>query len=140
MPHNKILTVTEVYSYSNIMSSPREYFVLTDGNGIKYIISQFSLDRLTKPIYLNVVAPLEIFDELYFEEKSINIKFFAVNARNDKLKESVFLDCNVEMFTINKWEVEAVAKVDFKQLSCLYQYFWADFHSERHPVSFEILN
>ena len=139
MPSNKVLTITEVFNCSDIINQPRYYYILTDKNTTKYTISKASFERLINPIYLNAVAPLEVFDKLYLSGKSISIEFLALKDKNDKLNANIFKHCNVEIFSINKWGKKAVGTVDFEQLSCLYQFFWDDFHSERLPISFQVI-
>ncbi len=140
IPSNTKLTIVEVYSYSDVINSPSIFYVLADANDNRYVVSEFSFDRLSKPVYVDAIAPFKIFDDLYLDKKSIRMSFFTLKSSNTKLSESTMSNCNIEVFTINKWANEAVAKVNFDQLSCLYKHFWDDFNSKRHPIAFKIID
>lgn len=139
VPNNTDFTITDVYTYKDIINQQRYYYILSDEQKMKYILSEKMFKTLMKPIYQNAQAPVKIFDELYITKKSIKMRFFAIKERNPRLQRGFFDECNVQEFSIKQWEQEATATVNFNQLVCLYGYFWDDFHSERLPMSFEVL-
>jgi len=138
IPYDTVFKITDIYAYADIINKKEFYYVLIDKENKKYTISEYFYNDITKPIYPNAKTPIKIIDKLFFNKKSIEIKFYAVTGNNPRLVSSYFNDCKIKDFSVKKWQREAIAKVNFTQLVCLYNYFWDDFNSDIYPVSFEI--
>ncbi|WP_345984490.1 hypothetical protein WCX49_07570 [Sulfurimonas sp. HSL-1656] len=132
-------TITDVYTYKDIANPQTYFYVLTDQNNVRYIIQEKHFEWLLKPVYADAKAPVSLFDDLYRNKTSVHMKFTAMKEKNPRLIPEYFSKCEVQDFSILKWEQEALATVDFNQLVCLYQYFWNDFNSKAFPISFEVL-
>jgi len=135
-----IFKIIAIYAYADIMNKKELYYVLADKTGKKYIIGEYFFRDLMKPIYLNSKVPSEVLDELYSKKHFIKMKFYTIKENNSRLTSSYFNKCNIKDFSENKWQAEVVATIDFKNLVCLYSYFWDDFNSEAYPISFEVLD
>ena len=138
---NTIFTISEAYTYSDILNKPETYYVLLNKN-IKYIISEDTLNRLQKPIYKKANMPTMILDKLYLKKEysSIEIKFYS-SVDLEKYHQGIsifqFEECNAQDIK-DKYNY-IVATVNFKQLACLYSKLWDSTHSEQNPVKFEVV-
>ena len=138
---NTIFTISEAYTYSDILNKPKTYYVLLDKN-IKYILSEDTLKRLQKPIYEKANMPTELLDKLYLKKEysNIKIKFYSsINSEkyHQRISISQFEECKAQDIK-NKYNY-IVATVNFKQLACLYSELWDSTHSEQNPVKFEVV-
>ena len=139
IPADTNFTITDVYTYKDIVNPQTYYYVLSDQKNVRYTVDEKFLKLLNKPVYPDAKAPVSLFDDLYNSKTSMQMKFIAMTAKSPRLIPEYFSKCAVQDFSVLKWEHEAIATVDFNQLVCLYQYFWNDFNSKTFPISFEIL-
>ena len=139
IPSDTNFTIVDVFTYRDIVNPQTYFFVLSDQQHVHYTVKESTYESLVEPIFQGARAPVDIFDNLYRRKNSVNVRFAAMKRKSPRLIPEYFSKCNVQNFTLLKWEQEATATINFNQLVCLYQYFWRDFNSETFPISFEVL-
>ncbi len=139
IPNDTNFIITDVYTYENIINQRRYYYALSDQKGMKYVVSESTFEMLIKPIYQDAKAPVKIFDDLYLNKNYVELKFVTIKKNNSRLNGEYFSKCDIQNYSVVKWNQKAISTVDFNQLVCLYEYFWNDFNSEQFPISFEII-
>ncbi|MEJ2497652.1 MAG: hypothetical protein P8Y43_09335 [Sulfurovaceae bacterium] len=138
IPSTTSFTITNVCSYEDVINYKNYIYVLSDEKNIKYTIGEDTYKRLLKPAYETIEVPLVVLDDLFKNNNFAKMRFYSTKGYRSKLTKEYFSNCGVQDFSKVKWGKDVTATVNFKQLKCLYDYFWNDFHSERLPIAFEI--
>ena len=105
----------------------------------KYILGQGSFYGLLKSVYPELEGLGSVFDELYLKKNSINIRVFETKKPNHRFIAMFFDRCNIQKLSVNYKKREAHIKVNFKQLTCLYDNYWGNPRDKHYPVAYEVI-